>query len=109
MDGSIDSSFNYNNLIQDTNCFVKVVKHNPVSKKVYIGGNFTNFGGTGKNGIVRLNVDGSIDLDFNPGKTGLQGDYFSIYDIAIQSDGKIIIGGGGYYENKIYFSVSFNF
>ena len=58
--------------------------------KIIIGGEFTNYNGTARNRITRLNSDGSLDATFNVG-TGLNG---YVNATAIQSDGKIIIGGG---------------
>jgi uncharacterized delta-60 repeat protein len=57
--------------------------------KTIIAGDFTSFNGTSRNRIARLNVDGSLDADFDPG-TGADN---IIRTIAIQTDGKIIIGG----------------
>jgi uncharacterized delta-60 repeat protein/uncharacterized repeat protein (TIGR01451 family) len=59
--------------------------------KIILGGGFTTYNGTTKNGIARLNTDGSLDATFNVGGTGANG---SIASTAIQSDGKIIISGG---------------
>ena len=63
--------------------------------KIIIGGEFNSYNGTARNNIARLNADGSIDLTFNPG-TGANE---QVYTIAIQSDGKIIIGGEFYSYN----------
>ncbi|MEO7765932.1 MAG: delta-60 repeat domain-containing protein, partial [Ferruginibacter sp.] len=57
--------------------------------KIIIAGGFTTYNGTVRNNIARLNTDGSLDAGFNPG-TGTGG---TIQTAAIQSDGKIIIGG----------------
>ena len=59
--------------------------------KLVIGGNFTTFNGVTVGRIVRLNSDGTLDTTFttNTG-TGFSG---SVNEIAIQSDGKIIVGG----------------
>ncbi len=57
--------------------------------KVLIGGSFTSYNGTLRNRIVRLNVDGTLDLTFNP----TQGFNNDVNCIALQSDGKIIVGG----------------
>jgi uncharacterized delta-60 repeat protein len=57
--------------------------------KILIGGAFTHYAGTPRNRIARLNTDGSLDLTFNPG-TGCNG---NVYAIALQSDGKIVLGG----------------
>lgn len=58
--------------------------------KIIIGGVFTSYNGTAMNSIVRLNTNGSLDTSFNIG-TGASS---VVSSIAIQSDGKIIIGGG---------------
>ena len=57
--------------------------------RILIGGEFTNYNGTARSRIARLNADGSLDGTFNPG-TGASS---SIWPCVIQSDGKIIIGG----------------
>lgn len=54
-----------------------------------MGGGFNNYNGTTQVSLTRLNTDGSLDTSFNIG-TGFNN---SIYSIAIQSDGKIIVGG----------------
>jgi uncharacterized delta-60 repeat protein len=59
-------------------------------RKILIGGSFTSVNGTIRGRIARLNADGTVDTSFNPpgGATG-----GSIFDIALQSDGKVIVGG----------------
>jgi len=59
--------------------------------KIVLGGIFISFGGTTANRIVRLNSDGTFDTTFatNIG-TGANG---SVTELAIQSDGKIVVGG----------------
>jgi len=66
------------------------------SNKIIIGGKFTNYNGTARNYIARLNSDGTNDATFNIGtgigispSDGIEG----IHAIAIQSDGKILVGG----------------
>ncbi len=63
--------------------------------RILIGGNFTAHTVDGvvtpRNGIARLNADGTLDTSFNPGTgTGVDG---SVLAIALQSDGKAIIAG----------------
>jgi uncharacterized delta-60 repeat protein len=60
--------------------------------KILVGGSFTTLGngGTGttpRNRIGRLNPDGSVDTSFDPGANG------DVHTIAVQEDGKILIGG----------------
>ena len=57
--------------------------------KIIIGGEFITYNGTARNRIARLNADGSLDATFNPG-TGTNN---IVRTTAVQSDGKIIIGG----------------
>jgi len=57
--------------------------------KIVAGGYFTSYDGTSQNSITRLNSDGTRDTSFTTG-TGF--DLF-IDAIAIQSDGKIVVGG----------------
>src|SRR6185436_8118326 len=60
--------------------------------KIIAAGGFNNFNGTAINRIVRLNTDGSLDPSFNPTSTTIWSGA-SILSAAIQSDGKILIGG----------------
>ena len=57
--------------------------------KILIGGGFTSFNGRSRFHIARLNSSGSLDTTFNSG-FGTDG---TVWSIAQQSDGKIIIGG----------------
>jgi uncharacterized delta-60 repeat protein len=59
--------------------------------KLVIGGGFTTFNGTTVNRIVRLNTDGTLDTAFTT-NTGT-GANSTVLSIAIQSDGKLVIGG----------------
>ena len=59
--------------------------------KIVLGGNFTTIDGTARGGIARLNPNGSVEstVTFNPG-TGANG---LVYTVAVQADGKIVLGG----------------
>jgi len=57
--------------------------------KVLIGGNFTTYNGTSRGRVARLNSDGSLDTTF---ATGVGADS-GLSSVAVQSDGKILIGG----------------
>jgi uncharacterized delta-60 repeat protein len=59
--------------------------------RILAGGLFYSMKGMNRNGIARLNEDGSPDPSFDPG-TGA----FSIHAIVLQPDGRILIGG--YFE-----------
>lgn len=58
--------------------------------KVLLGGYFSTYNGSARSHIARLQSDGTLDTGFNPGSGANQG---TIYAIAIQADGKILIGG----------------
>lgn len=58
--------------------------------KIVIGGTFTGFAGTGRNRMARLNSDGTLDGTFLAAGSGANGD---VSTVAIQADGKILIGG----------------
>lgn len=61
--------------------------------KILIGGIFTQYSGSSKNRIVRINANGTVDNDFDIG-TGFGGlSSNAVNAIAIQSDGKILVGG----------------
>ena len=58
--------------------------------KVLIGGAFTTVNGVARNKIARLNSDGSLDTTF---LDGLAGANAGVQSIAVQADGKVLIGG----------------
>lgn len=84
-DGSLDTSFNSAFISTGTIIFIELQPDG----KVLIAGSFSNIGGTSRNRIARLNANGSLDATFNPG-TGANG---FVNAVALQPDGKIIIGG----------------
>src|SRR5687767_11903827 len=55
---------------------------------IVVGGSFDAYNGVARKGIVRVNSDGSIDTAFDP-----QAGAAPIYALAVQTDGKIVIGG----------------
>jgi uncharacterized delta-60 repeat protein len=59
--------------------------------KILMGGNFTDWNGTTVNRIVRLNGDGTRDTAFTT-NTGTASNG-TVFSIAIQTDGKILVGG----------------
>lgn len=63
--------------------------------KVIIGGGFSSINGISRNGIARLNSDGSLDGSFNPGAGVNPGDVAdkAVEAVAVQADGKILIAG----------------
>jgi len=59
--------------------------------KILIGGFFMNYGGSGKNHLVRLNYDGTVDPTWNTGGVGPQN---QVRDIVVLPDGRILVAGG---------------
>src|SRR5438093_281945 len=57
--------------------------------KTLVGGEFLSVNGAPRNRIARLNADGSLDPTFNPGAGPNQG----VSAIAVQSDGRCVVGG----------------
>ncbi|MBS0631586.1 MAG: immunoglobulin domain-containing protein [Verrucomicrobia bacterium] len=57
--------------------------------RIVAGGNFNNYNGTTRLDVARLNADGSLDNSFGA-TTGLNG---AVNALAIQGDGKVVIGG----------------
>ena len=89
VNGSFDTTFNPN---LGANGFVATVAiHTNAAQagRIVVGGGFTSMDGTSRNGIARLLANGSLDSSFNPG-AGFNG---PVRSVAIQSDGKIVVGG----------------
>lgn len=85
-DGSVDPTFNSeinNNGVVRT---LWIQQDN----KIVVGGDFLQIQGYQRNGIARLNPDGSLDTLF----TGFN-NFFpnSIYSVNVQPDGKVLLGG----------------
>jgi uncharacterized delta-60 repeat protein len=60
--------------------------------KIVVGGDFTTLGGGGtgttpRHHLGRLNPDGTVDATFTPSVNG------TVFALAIQADGKILVGG----------------
>ncbi len=85
--GLLDISFKLGNL--DIDGIVNDVLVHPIDGKIMICGRFTTVHGKKCNRIARLNPDGTIDESFDS-SVGADDE---IYSMAVQSDGKIIIGG----------------
>lgn len=90
-DGTRDLSFNVGH---GADSIIEVVLIQP-DGKILLGGRFNNFNGNSAAKLVRLNADGSIDSSFNVG-AGFDN---YIYAMALQSDGKIIVGGSFLFYN----------
>jgi uncharacterized delta-60 repeat protein len=88
-DGSLDSRFNPGS---GADSQVNAVAETFVNgnREILVAGGFSQLNGQVANGIGRLNDDGTPDTTFNSGGLGANG---VVYAIAVQSDGKAIIGG----------------
>jgi len=84
-DGSLDLSFMTGSGSSSNITNAKILSNG----NILITGNFVNFNNVSANRIVCLFPDGSVDHSFNTG-TGFDDD---VNAMAVQSDGKIILGG----------------
>jgi uncharacterized delta-60 repeat protein/uncharacterized repeat protein (TIGR01451 family) len=85
VDGSLDGSFNPGAGADNP---VYAITLQP-DGRILVGGAFSAFNSTNVPGIARLNTNGTVDLNFKPG-SGANG---PVYAIALQSDGRVVIGG----------------
>jgi len=84
--GTLDATFNPNASLEVTSIVTQA------DGKILIAGEFTTLSPNGgaaitRNRIARLNADGTVDSAFDPNAQ------FDVYTIAVQGDGKILIGG----------------
>jgi uncharacterized delta-60 repeat protein len=87
-DGSLDTSFLASGAGANASVNAIVLESDG---KVLIGGDFTTYNGTIRGHIARLNADGSLDPSFLASGTGADN---SVMAVSVQSNGKILIGGG---------------
>jgi len=89
-DGSMDPAFNagtgFSSILPPP--WVRSMAVQP-DGKIIVGGGFTLFNGVNIAGVLRLNADGSLDASFSPGS----GPNNIVETVALQPDGKIIVGG----------------
>jgi uncharacterized delta-60 repeat protein len=86
VDGTLDTAFNPGvnyDVISDVNSIMV-----QTDGKILVGGTFTNLAGQSRNGIGRLNTNGTLDIDFNPGAS------VGVHTFALQPNGQILVGGG---------------
>src|SRR5436190_4327461 len=87
--GSIDGSFKPG---FDDTVFSIVVQ--PESK-LLVSGFFTKVGNASRSGVARINADASLDTNFNPGSgaTTTNNLPHTVSTLALQRDGRVILGG----------------
>jgi uncharacterized delta-60 repeat protein len=85
-DSTLDMDFNPN---ASNEAYIYALALQP-DGKILVGGDFTTMNGTARNGLARLNANGTLDTVFAPVlSTGAE-----INALALQPDGKILVGGG---------------
>lgn len=87
-DGTLDNTFNTGG--SGANFNVTTMALQP-DGKIIIGGDFGQYNGITANHIARINADGTLDNTFNVGGIGAN---YGVYNMALQTDGKIVITGG---------------
>jgi uncharacterized delta-60 repeat protein len=97
-DGSLDTTFNAGT---GPNNSIKSIVTQP-DGKIYVCGDFTLFNNTVANYIVKLNGNGTVDNSFDSANS--QPNTAGINCMALQPDGKVIIGG----NFTTYFGVTNN-
>lgn len=88
-DGTTDAAFNAGGL--GANGFISAVVVQP-DGKILVGGGFNSFNGQPRALVTRLNPDGSPDPTF--AYPTVATDYRQIASLALQADGKVLVGGG---------------
>ncbi|MFN0277662.1 MAG: FG-GAP-like repeat-containing protein [Pyrinomonadaceae bacterium] len=89
--GSVDSAFNAS--LSTHAVITTMARQN--DGKLLVGGTFTRANGVGRNSLARFNSDGTLDATFSTGTGPIYGrqPYSPVDSIAVQQDGKILVGG----------------
>lgn len=87
-DGSLDTTFGANLPFLNNRVFSMALLS---SGKILIGGTFNTVNNVAPGGIIRLNSDGTLDTTFDAGLD--LGTFSGTFAIAVQSNGRILIGG----------------
>lgn len=90
-DGTVESTNTFNPGTGADRAYVVGVALQP-DGRIVLGGFFTAVDGQTRNGIARLNANGTLEdvSTFNPGTGADQRD---VYGVALQTDGKILLAG----------------
>jgi uncharacterized delta-60 repeat protein len=91
-DGSLDTSFNPGVGPVGPNPLLEALAVQP-NGEIFIGGNFIYLNGLSWNEPALLRIDGSVDTTFNTSAANGGGPGSSVNAIALQADGKVLIGG----------------
>jgi uncharacterized delta-60 repeat protein len=89
-DGSLDNTFS--EIVSKNGAVYRTLEQS--DGKILVGGNFQYMNGVLVKSLARLNPNGSLDATFIPDFSNVP---FlpTVYSIALQPDGKIIVGGSG--------------
>jgi uncharacterized delta-60 repeat protein len=94
INGSIDATFAAATVTSTQ--FEPLVNAEPLPNgKILIWGKFITVNGANRNNLAVLNSDGNLDASFIPATRGTE----NILSVAVQSNGKIIIGGSNFSSN----------
>ena len=94
-DGTYDNTFLIGDGFNGTVTKIIVLSND----KILVGGEYIQFNNNDNWRIIRLNSNGTKDVTFNTGDGIDWDDYGIVYDIVVQSTGKIILGGDFYNYN----------
>ena len=92
--GSVDTTFNPGSGTDNPAFAIVESLQASGARKILIGGSFASVAGTARNGIARLNNDGTVDGGFTTG-TGVAGIVYAVaaYPTNSTQAGKVLIGG----------------
>jgi uncharacterized delta-60 repeat protein len=93
-DGSRDVGFDPQFSAEDESVEIRCLRLQP-DGRILVGGHFTRINGVTRQGIARLDPDGTVDLSFHP-EPGLNLDEYhdaTVYSMALQADGRVVLGG----------------
>ncbi|MBE7189918.1 MAG: hypothetical protein INR67_16640 [Jatrophihabitans endophyticus] len=91
-DGSLDPAYNAGGAGVAANPYGQDVRAIALQDdgRVLVGGHFSAYDGQAANCVARLQGDGTLDPSFNVGT----GPDYGVLSLAVQGDGKILVGGG---------------
>jgi uncharacterized delta-60 repeat protein len=91
-DGTLDTSFNANLTAPSGRVSVIIIQKD---RKILIGGKFTHVHGVSRNGVARLNEDGTLDTNFDIGFGATNSNLhpYEVTSLALQPDGKVLVFG----------------
>ncbi|MBP7415686.1 MAG: hypothetical protein WBC19_06400 [Pyrinomonadaceae bacterium] len=95
-DGSVDLSFNAGTGTDTAGVYKAIVQ---LDGKILFAGRFSTYNEIPRNGILRINSDGSVDATFVP---NIPGDSHEFFDMSSTPEGKVYLVGYNTGSNTIY-------